>query len=119
MDPRHEFRIKLIQNLYAYTFKTKKNNLPFKTDNYFKDIINNVNEIDKLITLHAAKFPIIKIAKTDLSILRWSIYELKFNKKLPVKVVINEAVELAKELSGERSFAFINGVLGKIVDKNE
>jgi len=119
MDPRHESRIKVIQNLYAYTFKTKKNNLPYKKDDYFKTVIKNISEIDKLITLHAAKFPIVKIAKTDLSILRWAIYELKFNKKLPVKVVINEAVELAKDMSGERSFAFINGVLGKIIGKNE
>jgi len=49
-----------------------------------------------------------------LSILRLAVFELLIDKKEPTKVVINEAVEIAKELGNERSFAFINAVLGSI-----
>ena len=52
--------------------------------------------------------------KVDLSILRLAVYEMKWDEDVPVKVAINEAVELAKRYSGEDGPAFINGVLGKI-----
>ena len=52
--------------------------------------------------------------KVDLSILRLAVYEMKWDEDVPVKVAINEAVELAKRFSGEEGPAFINGVLGKI-----
>lgn len=115
MDPRHQKRIEIIQNLYANTFKTVKNNLLFKKNRQTGIIIKKIPEIDKFIVLYAPKFPIKKIVKTDLAILRWAIFELHFNHKLPPKVIINEAIELAKEMSGERSYAFINAVLGKIL----
>ena len=49
-----------------------------------------------------------------MSILRLAVYEMKWDEDVPVKVAINEAVELAKRFSGEEGPAFINGVLGKI-----
>ena len=52
--------------------------------------------------------------KVDLSILRLAVYEMKFDDDVPVKVAINEAVELAKRFSGDEGPAFINGVLGKL-----
>lgn len=127
MDPRHLERTKIIQNLYAYTFSSIPNTLPFPKDSKTKKIINKLNKIDKFIKTYATRYPLDKIAKTDLSILRLSIYELLYEKKTPVKVVIDEAVELAKEMSGEKSYAFVNAVLGKILssikklntDKNE
>lgn len=119
MDPRHQQRIKIIQNLYAYSYKTKKNNLFYKNDQFTQTIVKNLSNIDKIISQYALKFPIKKIVKTDLSILRWAIFELNFKKKLPPKVIINEAVELAKELSGERSFAFVNAVLGKVLNSSK
>ncbi len=114
MDPRHQIRINTIQNLFAYSFDLK-NNLPFTQDELSKLVIKNLKSIDKLIVKNAGKFPINKIGKIDLAILRLAIYELTIDPTQPKKVVINEAVELAKEMAGERSFAFINGVLGKIV----
>jgi len=119
MDPRHSFRIKVIQNLYAFSFNIKKDGFFYKKDPLTVAIIKKISKIDQLISKYASKFPIKKIAKTDLSILRWAVYELNFAMKLPPKVVINEAVELAKELSGERSFAFINAVLGKILSESK
>jgi N utilization substance protein B len=118
MDPRHLKRIKIIQNLYAQTFHNVSNNLPYPADTETKKILKNLSEIDNSIGKYASKFPLDKISKTDLAILRWAVFELN-KKKLPTKVIINEAIELAKELSGEKSFAFVNAILGKILIDNE
>lgn len=52
--------------------------------------------------------------KVDLSVLRLAVYEMKWDDEVPVKVAINEAVELAKNFSGDEGPAFVNGVLGKL-----
>lgn len=116
MDYRHKKRIKIIQNLYAHSFKDLTNNLPFPNDKITQEIIKNTQKIDQIINSYANKFSTEKIAKTDLAILRWAIYEL-LRKKIPPKVVIDEAVELSKELAGEKSYAFINAILGKVFNQ--
>jgi len=78
------------------------------------DIIKNMKIIDEQIEKSAPEWPVEKIAKIDLSILRLSIYELTQNKKEPAKVVIDEAIELAKEFGNPNSPQFVNGVLGTI-----
>ena len=55
-----------------------------------------------------------RMSKVDLTILRLAYYEMNFDEDIPVKVAINEAVELAKIYGGDDSPAFINGVLGKL-----
>lgn len=57
-----------------------------------------------------------RMNKVDLAILRLAVYEIKWDDDVPVKVAINEAVELAKKFSGEEGPAFVNGVLAKIAD---
>lgn len=114
MDPRHLKRIKISQNLFAASFPSLKDNLPYENEPMTKDVLQNLEQIDELITKHAPKFPIDRIAKTDLAVLRLAVYELIVSPKEPSKVIINEAVELAKELGGDRSYAFINAVLGTI-----
>lgn len=116
MDPRHLERIKIIQNLFAYSFNKLRNNFPYPDEIKTQKIIANLDSIDQLIKIHAPRYPLKNIAKTDLAILRMSVYELIFEQKTPKKVSIDEAVELAKELSGEKSYAFINAVLGKILE---
>lgn len=116
MDQRHLQRIKTVQNLFAYSFNGAKTKYPFKNDEKTTEVLKNLEKIDGLIAKYAPRYPLNKIAKSDLSILRLSIYELLIEKKVPHKVVINEAVELSKELSGEQAYAFINAVLGKILD---
>ena len=118
MDQRHLERIKIIQNLFAASFPDIKGNILFKDIHQSKEILENSSKIDEIIAQNAPKFPLEKIAKVDLAILRLAVYELIINPKEPQKVVINEAVELAKELGGEKSYAFINAVLGKIVPKS-
>ena len=68
-----------------------------------------------MIAKAAPEWPIEKLNKSDLAILRLAVYELTIEKKEPVKVIIDEAIELAKELGSENSSSFVNGVLGTIV----
>ncbi|OGK35035.1 transcription antitermination factor NusB [Candidatus Roizmanbacteria bacterium RIFCSPHIGHO2_12_FULL_38_13] len=119
MDSRHEKRIQIVQNLYALSFqKTKKIVLPHKQlSKITGEIIKNQKKIDDYIHRHAPKYPLDKIAKIDLSILRLAIFELIIEKKEPLKVIINEAVEISKQLGHERSYAFVNAVLGSIVNE--
>jgi len=114
MDARHERRIRLVQDLFAYSFKNEKFVVPHK-DELFSVLIESMPAIDEEVVKHAPKFPIEKISKIDLAILRLAIFELVIKPIEPKKVVINEAVELAKELGGEKSYLFINGVLGKLI----
>jgi len=74
-------------------------------------------EIDEIIVICAPEWPVEKIAKIDLVILRIAIFELIFGKKTPIKVAIDEAVEMAKEFGNDMSHKFVNGVLGTVVDK--
>ncbi len=115
MDKRHLERIKIVQNLFAASFPNLGDNLPYDDNAVSHDVLKNIKKIDFLITTNAPKFPIDRIAKADLAILRLAVYELITNPKEPYKVVINEAVELAKEFAGERSYAFVNAVLGTIL----
>jgi N utilization substance protein B len=71
-------------------------------------------EIDGIIGPAAPEWPVDQIAKIDKIILRIGVYELLIKRDVPPKVVINEAVELAKAFGGENSSKFINGVLGTI-----
>lgn len=111
MDKRHQLRIFLVQNLYTSLY-TKNATQSTK----IKTILKNLNEIDKKIAHAAPKYDVLKIAKVDLSILRLAVYELTIERKQPPKVIINEAIELAKDLAGEKSPSFINAVLGKIFE---
>lgn len=79
-----------------------------------KGIAGKVAEIDQIINESTTGWKTSRMNKVDLSILRLAVYEMKWDEDVPVKVAINEAVELAKRFSGEEGPAFINGVLGKI-----
>lgn len=111
MDKRHKKRQKIIQELFSWSFHPRQ-----KLSEKTKSILAKSEDIDKQITKSAPKWPIEKINKIDLAILRLAIYEIEFDKEVPVKVAINEAVELAKEFGGENSPGFVNGVLGDIIN---
>jgi len=111
MDPRHQKRVKIIQQLYAYFF------YPHQKDHFDKKtlaIINHQEKINQYINKFSLKFKVEKIAKVDLAILQLAIYELLIEKKEPPKVIIDEAVELAKEFGSEKAYAFVNAILGKV-----
>jgi N utilization substance protein B len=82
-------------------------------------IIKSIEPINQLIHLHAPKWPLEKINKVDLAILRCAIWELQVEAKTPPKVIIDEAIELAKEFGTDTSAPFINGVLGSIINQHE
>lgn len=113
-DPRHLRRVKIVQNLFASSFTPDQEHLPNEEDDITPEILKNIDQINQLIEKYAPKYPLDRIAKIDIAILRLSIYELTIRKEEPPKVIIDEAVTLAKEFGGDRSYAFINAVLGSI-----
>lgn len=112
-DPRHLRRERAIKSLFEYSFSTNE-----PRDEISKNVISNLKKIDKLISKAAPDWPIEKINKIDLAILRLAVYELNVKKKEPPKVIIDEAIELAKTYGGTSSPRFINGALGTVL-KNE
>jgi len=132
MSNRHLARTIAMQTLFAWDFNGKKekdlNALveqnfrqfapKFNDHGFVKSIINGViknePEIDKYITKYATEWPLDQITIVDRNILRIGVYELLFDKDIPAKVAINEAIEIAKTFGGESSGKFINGVLGAI-----
>jgi N utilization substance protein B len=109
LDPRHKRRQKIVEDLFRNSFlKQSKVKEASEIEGY-------LDKIDKDIKKAAPEFPIDKINRVDLAILRLAVYELLIQKKEPPKVIVDEAIELAKEYGGGTSPAFINGALGKIV----
>lgn len=89
---------------------------------YILNIANGVNEnlenINELIKKHLKQdWKIERISKVTLAILKLAVYEIVYA-KIPYKVVINEAVELAKKYGEESSSAFVNGILASVVKEN-
>lgn len=80
---------------------------------------DNAQEVDSLIQKFAHGWDIDRLVKIDKDILRIAITELLFVDGVPVKVVVDEALELAKKYSTDDSSSFINGILGKVVDEKK
>lgn len=81
----------------------------------FDGINNHYDEIINIIKDNIEGYELDRVFKVDLAILVLAIYELKFSDSTPQKVVLNEAIELSKKYSTDKSFSFVNGVLAKIV----
>lgn len=82
-------------------------------------VANNLENIDETIEKNANDWKISRINNLDISILRLAIGEILYAPSIPDKVSINEAVELAKAYSTEKSSKFINGVLGSVLKNKE
>lgn len=108
LDPRHRRRQKLVEELFKLDFHKQRVNANAKK------IMESKKFIDKKIEEAAPEFSIDKINKSDLAILRLAVYELLIVKREPPKVIIDEAIELAKEYGGDSSPSFVNGALGNI-----
>lgn len=126
---RHLSRIIVMQTLFEMNFREDasvdeilKRNLEEyqnKADEEFvtktvRGIVSETEDLDNKIKLSAPEWPLDQIACVDKCTLELAIYELNNYKDIPHKVVINEAVELAKQFGGESSSKFVNGVLGTI-----
>jgi transcription antitermination factor NusB len=77
----------------------------------------NLAQCDELIADSAIKWHFERLSPVDRSILRLAVFQLKFCRDIPPKVVINEAIELAKKFSTDKSPAFVNGVLDAVFKK--
>lgn len=121
-DPRHLKRVAIVQQLFSQSFEHQASLQNAKRygslHTTVTSILNASSKIDKLIEDAAPQFPVSKIAKIDVAILRLAIFELLLEGKQPPKVIIDEAVELAKQFGGDGSPGFINGVLGNLLEKN-
>ena len=84
--------------------------------NLVKGVLENREELDKIITAFAPSWPISQMAIVDRSLLRMAVFEMRLGDETPSKVAINEAVELAKVFGSESSSRFINGVLGSVME---
>lgn len=109
-DPRHKTRVTRVQSLFAYTFQSNQNN------DQISDILAKLSVIDQAISSAAPEWPLSKINKLDLAVLRQASFELLFT-DTPSKVVIDEAVEIAKTYGSDNSGSFVNGVLGTILER--
>ncbi|MFZ9212608.1 MAG: transcription antitermination factor NusB [Candidatus Nanopelagicales bacterium] len=110
-------------------FQADLNNKPISTqeeteevDEKYSDVLingikENQTQIDLLIAESLTNWTIDRIPRVDRNILRIAVYELLFQKDVPVNVVISEAVKLAEDLSTDDSAAFVNGTLANIVKK--
>lgn len=79
-------------------------------------VVQHQQEIDQIISKHLEKWTIERLGNVDRNVLRIAVYELKYGKDIPVNVVLNEAIEIAKTFGDDESSRFINGVLSKIKD---
>ena len=131
---RHLGRIVALQSLYEYEFRVQSEDDTVDIDeilgrnleryeeaiddksfvsNLVKGVLQHQTELDEKIQPIAPDWPIEQIARIDRSILRLGLFELLYQAAIvPPKVVINEAVELAKAFGSDNSSKFINGVLG-------
>ncbi|WP_395318351.1 transcription antitermination factor NusB [Fructilactobacillus frigidiflavus] len=129
---RHQIREYAFQTLFAMQsndelnlddfFKELTDNPEAVAPDYYKELVNGVTnhkaEIDKVIeSFLDEKWSIKRLNKSDLIILEIAIYEMDFVENVPAKVAINEALELSKKFSDDKSINFINAILDKIMKK--
>lgn len=116
VDPRHQRRMDLVQQLFSKAFNqdTFSQADAQEYDPMVVQVLAQANQLDEKIASAAPERPLKDINKVDLAILRLIMFESE-SSKTPKKVLINEAVELAKEFGTESSPRFVNGVLGKLL----
>lgn len=91
-------------------------NLPEEGAKFAHALVEGVTahraRLDEVIQLHAPEWPVDQLAIVDRNILRIALYELQYDEDVPIKVAINEAIELAKTFGSDTAPRFVNGVLG-------
>ncbi len=86
---------------------------------FVEGILSITPELDNVITSFAPEWPVDQLAVLDRNILRMALWEIVLYDKTPLKVAINEAVELAKRFGSDSSARFVNGVLGSLADQEQ
>ena len=130
MKPRHRGRMAVLQALYeidctghnpgvVIAQRLAEAQLPQAAHEFAADlaqgVITNLEWLDDLIGRYAPEWPVNQIAIIDRNVLRIAIYEILSDEETPVRVAVNEAVELAKQFGSDSSGRFVNGVRGTLV----
>ncbi|HEX9804923.1 MAG TPA: transcription antitermination factor NusB [Candidatus Dojkabacteria bacterium] len=138
-DSRHNARIAAVQKLFERQFINNNISQSYPLEYDLEDLNEILEEnfdqelfqklysgtqkfyklCDETIRKLAPQWPIEMINKVDLQILRLAIFEAFISEINPTKVVINEAIDLAKEFGGGPSGKFVNGVLGNLINNEE
>jgi len=134
ISPRHRTRELVLQGLYALKYNEKnpddiledvlkeedlsKKNIEFARTLYMK-VIENSQQADRVIASLAENWELDRIALIDRIILQMALVELMYIPDVPEKVVLNEAIELAKTFSTNDSSAFVNGILDNYLKKSK
>ncbi|WP_343208449.1 transcription antitermination factor NusB [Anaerolentibacter hominis] len=128
----HVFRMLFIQNFHSEEELKKEVELYFgywdtaddlnelqetELEEKLLKITGKLSEIDPMIDGVSVGWRLERMSKIDLTIVRLATYEMIYDDSVPVKVAINEAVELAKKFGGDQSPAFVNGILAKVARK--
>lgn len=137
---RHLGRIISLQTLYEQDFRLSAGDTGFNLEEvlrrnigryqatvddteFIERLVSGVaarqSELDAILQPVAPEWPIEQIARMDRVVLRMGLYELLYMPQVPPKVVINEAVELAKAFGSENSSKFVNGVLGTVLRQRD
>jgi len=131
MKPRTRARSVALQVLYEvdianhppadiYRLRLEDSPLPDDLSDFARQIIFGVlplrTNLDQIIAIYAPEWPLDQIAAIDRNILRMALWEFAVQHETPIKVAINEAVELAKQYGSDSAPRFINGVLGALAD---
>lgn len=85
----------------------------------YDTVIENYEHLKSVISRYSKDFAFDRIYKTDLAALMISVAELLFMEDVPVKVSVNEALELSRAYSTEKSFSFVNGILASVIANKE
>lgn len=134
MKGRHRARVVALQALYEidcvshppavvlYRHLSENTMAPSYAD-FARHLVNGVlahrDVLDQFIHQHAPEWPLEQMAYIDRNILRMAIFEFAIDGGTPIKVAINEAVELAKWFGSDSAPRFVNGVLGSLVGRKE
>jgi len=134
MKASHQARVVALQALYEIDIaghpaavvveeRLRETELPESAEAFARSLTHGViahrATLDPIIARYAPEWPVDQIAVIDRNILRLAVYEILIAQETPVKVIINEAVELAKRFGSDSSGRFVNGVLGTLVSKEK
>lgn len=103
-----------LNNFWQDTEEPVEDQVKDFTAELVKGVMDNLENIDKLISEHATNWQLKRMAVIDRNVMRLSCYELIYRTDIPPKVSINEAVDLAKKYSGPEAGKFVNGILDKL-----
>jgi N utilization substance protein B len=108
----------VLKGLHQFLRENDSDDLIFElAESWTRGAWEKVDICDELIKVAALKWELSRLCQVDRSILRLAVYQLKFCPDIPGKVIINEAIEMAKKYSSGQSPRFVNGVLDAVLKK--